>query len=119
MTVRGASGSGKSLFLRALADLDGPPVIEPTLDGEFCARGRLWATALAGRRSEALDRGDEPVDRARRLQRRTVEAALLHDLARLGRPGGAAARLEALAAETKSGSLKNKIEALLSKLPGK
>lgn len=58
-----------------------------------------WVAAAGGEVSRAIELASSRVAEARRLGLLSVEMTALHDLVRLGAPGRAAARLQALAAD--------------------
>jgi DNA-binding CsgD family transcriptional regulator len=83
----------------AVAELDTiPPHWMDALDSDLVLRGRAWAAAAGGELTTAEKLLRESAATARRREQPYAEARLLHDLARLGAPAEAAARLHDLAA---------------------
>jgi len=90
-------GEGE-LALVAAAESDELPVGSLTAyETDLIGRSRAWVRAAAGEYSRACQILLEAADRAAARGLRIAEARLLHDVARLGRPGEVVARLEDLA----------------------
>lgn len=70
----------------AIEDLDAEPATPLTLMDAELERGRAWALAAAGRRSDAGDVLVRAAHRARSRGQHSLESAVLHDIARLGDP---------------------------------
>ena len=70
---------------------------------------KAWVAAAAGELTRAIDLATQAADMARASKQYTLEAAALHDVARLGAPTGVRRRLEDLA-----GLLEGRLAALLA-----
>ena len=70
---------------------------------------KAWVAAAAGELTRAIDLATQAADMARASKQYTLEAAALHDVARLGAPAGVRRRLEELA-----GLLEGRLAALLA-----
>ena len=92
--MRGQEGPA----LAAAAERDELPVGSLTAyETDLIGRSRAWVSAAAGEFSRACQILLAAADRAAARGLRIAEARLLHDVARLGRPGEVAARLADLA----------------------
>jgi DNA-binding CsgD family transcriptional regulator len=70
---------------------------------------KAWVAAAAGELTRAIELATQAADMARASKQYTLEAAALHDVARLGAPAGVRRRLEELA-----GLLEGRLAALLA-----
>lgn len=83
------------------AERDELPVGSLTIyETDLIERGRAWVSACTGELSRAREILTVAATRAQATQLRIAEARLLHDVARLGKPGQVAPRLAALAGLT-------------------
>jgi DNA-binding CsgD family transcriptional regulator len=81
----------------AAAEMDGLPVAMALYEPDMIERSRAWVRVAAGEVSAAREILAAAADRAAAMSLRVAEATLLHDLARLGKPGQVAQRLAELA----------------------
>ena len=84
--------------LAAAAERDRLPATTMMIyETDVVDRGRAWVAVVAGELSQACEILTEAAARAAAMDMHIAGARVLHDIARLGQPGAAAARLAALA----------------------
>jgi DNA-binding CsgD family transcriptional regulator len=100
LLVRAASVAGQfEQAERVHAELESLAARTSPLFGGEIARAGLWAAVAAGDRTGLARLGARAAAVAESLGQRVVQAAVLHDLVRLGHPGPAATGLTRLARE--------------------